>query len=301
LEVYSAGNIGYKAVYWKNNVPVYLTNGSTPSMVNSIFVKGTDVYAVGYESLTTYRPFDQTAPIRIAKLWKNGVATTLSNTVLGGEATSVVVSGTDVYITGIEVGAAHVTTIGYSLSARLWKNNVSVPLNSINTADTFATSVFVVGTDVYVAGYGIAYREMYKARYWKNGVETILPGAADNKASSIFVYGNLVYVAGSQFASSNGNYGVAKYWRNGVENPLTSVSTSVSEATGIFVLDKIVYVSGKDKNIVSGSGVSNTLNSKAVIWKNGAKIALSDDSSDSSANAIMVLPLAPLLPILPIQ
>jgi hypothetical protein len=255
-------------------------------MVNSIFVKGTDVYAVGYEHAT-----NDPNSIKIAKLWKNGVATTLSNTIYGGEATSVVVSGTDVYIAGTERGPGVISSIGYSRSARLWKNNVSVPLNS-SAIETLATSVFVAGTDVYVAGYGLGYREMYKARYWKNGVETILPGAADNKTSSIFVSGTNVYVAGSQFTGGTSNYGVAKYWKNGVENPLTSVSTSVAEATGIFVLSNNVYVSGKDKNIVSG--LSNTLNSKAVIWKNGAKIALSDDSSDSSANAIVALPLAPL-------
>lgn len=87
------------------------------------------------------------------------------------------------------------------------KNGISIPLNTA-TPNSYANSVYVDAlNNVYVSGYGTANGGTSTARYWKNGVENILPTAYNNPntvpilsyANSIFVEGNDVYVAGYDF------------------------------------------------------------------------------------------------------
>lgn len=54
----------------------------------------------------------------VAKLWKNGIGTNLTNGTINSYASSVFVSGNDVYVTGIE----------NSNKALFWKNNVPTTL-----------------------------------------------------------------------------------------------------------------------------------------------------------------------------
>ncbi len=111
-DVYNAGVVNNRAVYWKNGTAVYLTSGATKAVAKSIFVSGNDVYVAGYEQTSSLSSFT------IAKLWKNGVATNLTN---GTRALSVYVSGTNVYVAGYESNG-----VG---TPRLWKNNIIVPLS----------------------------------------------------------------------------------------------------------------------------------------------------------------------------
>jgi hypothetical protein len=52
------------AIYWKNGVPVMLAKGTIPSVANSVFVVGNDVYVAGYQ----WTPGGKL----IATYWKNG-------------------------------------------------------------------------------------------------------------------------------------------------------------------------------------------------------------------------------------
>jgi hypothetical protein len=62
-----------KAMLWKNNIPIVLSNNtSSIAQANSVFVVGNDIYIVGYEFNTTYN-------INIAKLWKKGIETNITN------------------------------------------------------------------------------------------------------------------------------------------------------------------------------------------------------------------------------
>ncbi|HEY2350839.1 MAG TPA: hypothetical protein VGH64_17585, partial [Puia sp.] len=99
-----------------------------------------------------------------------------------GQGNSVLVSGNDVYIAGMQVSApAYVKTAAY------WKNG-NVVLLPASVAPSFAKSSFVTGNDVYLAGYeDIAYQMSY-AVYWKDGVETKLTdGSHSAAANSIFI------------------------------------------------------------------------------------------------------------------
>ena len=86
-----------------------------------------DVYVAGFETSGTKR---------VAKVWKNGVATSLTNGSNDASAVSVYVSGTDVYVAGAEVPNF------YAHAAKVWKNGVVSSLtNGVNSA--VAHSIFV--------------------------------------------------------------------------------------------------------------------------------------------------------------
>ena len=127
--------------------------------------------------------------VSIAKIWKNGVATALSTSY--AEAGSVYVSGPDVYVVGWaknNVTVNGVTTVYYE-SAVMWKNGVVNSLtNTMAIGVSVAWSVYVSGSDVYVAGFEPASRDIRIAKVWKNGVATSLTnGNTDAAAYSVFI------------------------------------------------------------------------------------------------------------------
>ena len=124
----------------------------TNSNAASVFVSGSDVYVAGVVN-------------NVATLWKNGVATSLSEG--ASSSTSVFVSGSDVYVAG-EVDNV----------ATLWKNGAPASLPA--GAYAHPKSVFVSGSDVYICG-----PNGFGAVLWKNGVATALTDAT--YASSVFV------------------------------------------------------------------------------------------------------------------
>ncbi|MDR2759973.1 MAG: hypothetical protein LBB78_11405, partial [Spirochaetaceae bacterium] len=105
-------------------------------------------------------------------------------------ASSIFVSGSDVYVAGAAGG-----------KAVYWKNGRKIALTD-GTYEAYAYSIFVSGSDVYVAGYEndgdqSKYGRNGRTKYWKNGREVILTdGTYEAYAFSIFVSGSDVYVAG---------------------------------------------------------------------------------------------------------
>ena len=92
----------------------------------SVFVSGTDVYVGGSESNGT---------VNVAKIWKNGVASSLTNGTNVAAVISVFVFGTDVYAAGGEFN-------GTKFVAKIWKNGAVTSLtNGLNDAGAY--SIFV--------------------------------------------------------------------------------------------------------------------------------------------------------------
>jgi len=214
--------------------------------------------------------------------WINNLYTALP-TALNTFTRGVVVSGSDVYVTGFTSVSASTATA----AAIYWKNGVQVNLtqNIPGVTNAFITSIFVSGTDVYAAGLlAVGYRNgqgvywkndslvylpdcympeaisvaggnvyvaglslVHGSVYWANGNEIPLPG--NGSVNAMAVSGNDVYIAGN---ASNGP-DQAVYWKNGQMVPLPNGSS----ATGITVVGKDIYV--------CGNGGSN----QAVYWKNG--------------------------------
>jgi hypothetical protein len=218
-DVYVAGMEvvgGAVAKVWKNGVATSLTGGSE---ANSVFVSDNgDVYVAGVEYSG------------VAKIWKNGVATTLAS---NASANAVFVSGSDVYVAGTK-GYAATTTTAAKFVAVVWKNGIETELasgeNGVSSFRGYIYSVFVSGSDVYVAGYNYNDSEKRVATIWKNSKETALTnGQSHAEARSVFVSDNGdVYVAGTEANPSNGYYDVAKYWKNGTETILGNSSQAYS-------------------------------------------------------------------------
>lgn len=234
---YDVQNPGYDhASLWADGAGALLASNTLKSYAAGIAVSDAgDVYVAGW---------DFTGGIDNAKIWKNGVATVLSNS--NSRSNSVFVLGSDVYVAGFE-------TNGSKFVAKYWKNGTTVPLTD-GTKDAQVNSIFVSGNDVYAAGYENS-GSVDVACYWKNGTKVILPnvtsGGNYSRANSVFISGGDVYVAGYQF---NGINEVAKYWKNGIETSLGT--TYSSRANSIFVSGSDVYVAGYEK-------------SSAKYWKNG--------------------------------
>jgi hypothetical protein len=290
-------------------VRAYATNSVGTAYGNEVSFTTTnpDVYTAGYElNASSYS---------VAKVWKNGVATSLSSGVFSaqGWARAVYVSGTDVYVVGYEFN-------GIRYTAKLWKNGTSTSLTNGNF-DAQAWAIYVSGSDVYVGGYeanaagkyvakiwknGIAsslsdgvnnaqvyglilsqsdvYTVGYEsvggtsiAKFWKNGVATDLPGV-NSTAYSVYVSGTDVYIAGTELA---GGYAKVILWKNGVADYLTNGFSSIAIPYGVFVNGADVYVAGFDQHTGTGS-------SKAILWKNGVAIPLTDGTNYSRANSVYV-------------
>ena len=232
----SASGNSQVAKYWKNGVPVSLAQTASDGMANAIFVSGTDVYVAGYVSQTSQTALNSTFTTQVATLWKNGSAVSLTDGLHTSEALSLFVSGSDVYVAGY---SAH-TVQGSDNTATYWKN--SSPITLKDATDSFADSIVVSGQDVFVAGGDDA----KTAGYWKNGVQTILPGGT--VANQIAVSGSDVYLAGNNFPSS----------------PIGPSGTS-GTADG-----------------ASGGGIG------ATYWKNATPLSLAPDAYGSTASAIAV-------------
>jgi len=195
------------------------------------------------------------------RLWKNGIAQNFSDN-YGSSARSVFVSGSDVYVAG-----------GASGSAALWKNGElqwRKNDSGINIS-AWATSVFVSGIDVYVTGiqtFNISSANN-KAKLWKNGVEQNLDGGDRAEAYSVYVSGDDVYVAGYILP---GDTYYATLWKNGVAQNLGS-----GFANSVFVSGNDVYVAG-------------CLGYDAVLWINGVaqKLIRTTGSYKAEARSVYV-------------
>jgi len=276
-----------------------------------------DVYVAGHEaSGQEYSAYYGTDYRNVAKLWNNGVGQNLTDGTRDARATSVFVSGNDVYVVGYEAsGQEYIDNdcVGtqYRYVATVWKNGVAQKLTDGTNTHTYAHSVYVSGSDVYVAG-----STGNCAILWKNGVaDTLFSAFWGASANSVFVSDDDVYVAGhsERFSSISAGttIGSAKLFKNGIEQNLEGRS---GNANSVFVFGSDVYLAGThtyyaapifwEKGVgeylddgygansvfvsgndvfVAGSGIG-----KAVLWKNGIAQNLTDQMWDVSATSVFV-------------
>ena len=189
-----------------------------------------DVYVAGWERENLNS---------IAKVWINGVRTSLSDPANNANAVELFLSGTDLYVLGSE-------SSGTVVELKVWKNGVASLLESPSDYN-YPRSIFVSGTDVYVVGDSSHWGNCY-GRYWKNGI--LIP-ITDNSGccayssmSSVFVSNGDVYIAGSErIVDANGPRVVAQLWKNGVGIPQNATSDAAF-ANAVFVSCNDVYVTG---------------------------------------------------------
>ena len=107
----------------------------------------------------------------------------------------------------------------------MWKNKKEI-FHTDGTKQAYAYSVYVVGDDVYVAGY-----EGGVAKVWKNK-EELYELTNNGEAFSIVIHSGDVYMAGYEF---DGSSNVAKVWKNGKE--LYSLANK-GIARSIFIVER---------------------------------------------------------------
>lgn len=178
-EVYAAGyyrDEGYRRRpgLWKDGEAqrLQLLHENSEGEVDSIFVSGQDVYAVGYDN----------AGYGYETIWRNGSRRSIAGNYPVGPL-SVFVSGQDVYVAGNDFDSSD------KCRATVWKNGAPKFLGD-GVENSMALSVFVLDGDVYVAGRsGGDYYHEARAALWVNGRELRLdaPGVVGRAAESIFV------------------------------------------------------------------------------------------------------------------
>ncbi len=96
-----------------------------------------EVYVAGHETID--------GRLYSAKVWKNGVATNLVGTSLSTYVYSIYVSGSGVYVAGVEFSSK-------KEMAKVWKNWVPTDLSD-GSQTALTTSICVQGYDIYMSGY----------------------------------------------------------------------------------------------------------------------------------------------------
>ena len=238
------------AVLWKNGA--LQTIGSDYSNVTSVFVAGDDVYAAGYEYLTVNggtvkkAAFEPFVPFEPYPIYKYQLPETT--------ATAIKSSSLDAQRQGV---------------ATVWKNGVAQYLTD-GTNNAWAGSVYVSGSDVFVAGWERNQQGIFVAKLWKNGdTKNLTDGRYEAGANSVYVSDNDVYVAGYEINTKG--MSVAKLWKNGVAQNLTDGATLHGWAFSVYVSGDDVYVAGNQMNT---QGIQ-----AATLWKNGVAQNLPDSGS----------------------
>ncbi len=244
------GEIYTKAIYWKNEIPVFLTDGSNSAQATDIVVVEGDVYVCGFEY--------NASQISIAKYWKNGIQVELSHGDRRAEAHAIAVEKGDVYVCGFEFN-------GQKNIAKYWKNGNSISLSS-NSGN--AMDIAIEGDDVYAVGFEFATGSLYcTATYWKNGTPfSLTDGTASAVAHGICISRNKVWMVGYDNTR-------AVLWDSG--QPTYLVEHGM--AFGVCTLSNDIYVVGCQR-------IDGTY--KATCWKNGESMKLSDKSSFAKAIAV---------------
>lgn len=166
----------------------------------------------------------------------------------------------DVYISGYLIYDADSAI--YS-QAVYWKNNQLIKLSNEGNG-TYATDIFVVGNDVYVAG-SVNYGRTNAPVYWKNGVINFLPLQNPSIINSgfarrIMVVNNIVYVTGAEYYG--GEY-VIKSWRNGVATNLTDISNT-AQPNDMDISNGNVYIVGYEKESRNTTTALNVFNNNWI-------------------------------------
>ncbi|MDR0829585.1 MAG: hypothetical protein LBN95_05700 [Prevotellaceae bacterium] len=195
-DIYSAGgNSNSTAKVRKNGEILYSveTTGSVCSAISSITVIDNDIYTAGWEYVNSYDPNQE--PYKI-KIWKNDKTLyTITEENRNITATSIAISGNDIYVAG-----------GDERFLAVWKNGEK--LYRLNNGVSESSGVIVShNNDVYVGGY-----MGRTAVIWKNG--NILYEFSDAQIYSISISeeGD-IYSTGIVFL---GGHDTKSYvWKNG--------------------------------------------------------------------------------------
>jgi hypothetical protein len=294
----------YNAVIWKNGTPAILL-GSVYNSYNAtaIAISGNDVYVAGTET-----GYDNPFPVlnflnARALYWKNGVPTYLTSDAISSAASSIAVSGNDVYVAGYSYDSSKMKE-GCELNnmcehykeATYWKNGVPVFLTDGIIDEATADKIAVSGQDVYLTGKFTGFIDprytVSQPMYWKNGVMTSVSdygGGFNVNVNDIAISGNDVYICGCNSLYESGSgfpndyYPKALYWKNAAPFYCPDQTGAITgTARSIALLGNDVYTAGRMEYPLP------LLTSAVKCWKNGIPI-MTIDSGGASVVTSMCL------------
>ena len=221
--IYILGKENNVSKYWKNGVATIL--GSL-AIVASMKISNNDVYVAGYES---------NGSKYLAKFWKNGEATTISNPVLDSFASEIAINGSDVCVFFKEVSTTN------TISHKLWKNGLTTTLKSgmlFEPGGGNSKMIFEANNLHIVSFERLNNTEPIRRKifYWKNEVITeITTGINFSDCTDLKVIGSDVYILGLEKNSGATGKLVLKIWRNGLPTALTDGATDADFSSSMFV------------------------------------------------------------------
>ena len=275
VDVYVAGvsatmNGTGVATYWKNGVPIKLTDSSGYSEANAIAIKGSDVYVAGV--------IVDIKGVSTAVYWKNGVITKLTDGLSSVKVYGISLQGNNVYVVGAKLIAPTPQRPVVTPIATYWKNNVATQFpDKLKYVSEFPGCIAVNGDDVYISGNHISIPDDNDViSYWKNGVTTVATDSTSNAfAAAMTLSGADIYFAGNS-RSDTYRSGRAAYWKNGKKTDLLFNGPNgslMSRANAIAVVGNDVYT--------TGSNLGNNGMVTAIYWKNDVGTELSAAASTS--------------------
>jgi hypothetical protein len=208
-----------EAKYWKNGVAVVLNPSASPfsAVAKCIWVANNKVYIGGYSdvfgvsSVGTY----WTTDINGGNLVENNITNNDTGTVNG-----ITILGTDIYAAGTQSASAQ--------SPTYWKNGQSLNLTD-NNKRTIVNGIATSGSDVYVIGVATPPGTPgFPAKYWKNGISTLLTDGANTIPTCITSFKSDIYIV-----ATDNSIGAIKFWKNGKTSLLSTPNRAVAYA--IFV------------------------------------------------------------------
>jgi hypothetical protein len=246
------------ALYFKNGKFINLDKGSTAT---AICLQDTNVYIVGSYDVV------------YASYWKNGIVTNINDFITFQTPYTIAVSGTDVYLGGLQVGGGGYKD--YNTYEIYWKNGVTsdkLDPHLPNELDLTNCSIAVDGADLYLAGTSTSlYNSVYSFNgvYWKNNHPVYLTTTSSSMVFGMTVSGGIVYCAGRTQVD---NAFVATYWKNTTPIQLEPATTyAVAYCIAVSVSD--VYVGG----IIYVDQIET-----ACYWKNGVRHKVADNARVTS-------------------
>lgn len=240
--LYDTNGTTFKHVIWKNFKVIKELTSTGSSYPYSIAVNknNSDIYVLGLDY--------QTGTLPRCKVWKNGIATLLSN-IDGTMAYDIKINNNDVFV----VGSLPVSNVDRAV---FWKNGMLTYLTD-GTNEAEAEAITITNNDIYIAGREKNNNGKWVAKYWKNGVVTNLTdGSKDAHVNTIEINNNNIYIGGSE-KNANG-ISEAKYWKNGVETILNNDEGLNSSVYSLAFLSNIPYSIGyKNHDANSWFGANN--------------------------------------------
>lgn len=213
------------------------------------------VYIGGYEN---------NGHAAVAKYWKNGTVTSITDGTYSAAINSIFLSGNDIYAAGYEFS-------GNTQLAKYWKNGTGVTLGADASV---ANSIAVNGSNVYVGGWEVV-SGFDLPRYWSNGTATSV-GAYDpfvsqtvlgnGQCTGVYLKDNNVYSAG-YYRNSQGRFSP---WET--TDGFIPANTIPNNDKHCFA--NAIFVSGSDKYVVGTQNNATTGLAMVTVWKNGVATTL---------------------------